>query len=176
MQASSGSALINEDGYAIVTASIAYQSNLPQNCTKNPLGQDILALNVISFSKLSYVWEYSVDGGGNDTKLKPWLDPTNTSTLIAKTVTTECKPVSGGSVSIESLDNIEGQIHIFPNPSTNGKVTIGFNLTEKINYLKPKVIDINGRVIQSGTFPSVQTSNIQNYLSSHASRMGACSV
>lgn len=167
MQGTSGSGLFNPAGEVIGSASVASPGG-PASCNVDGNGSPIKVMNYILFSKMSYVWEYTGDGGAANSQLKPWLDPNNTGRKTVSAVTSECKPLSGGSTSINKVSISDDQVNIFPNPSINGKVTFGFNLLEKLENLSIQVIDIHGKVLQSGSLASVQTNNYELDLSGFA--------
>jgi hypothetical protein len=133
---SSGSGLSNGDGKIIGIASTANNPLAdcgPTNLTPNN-AQKTFFLSV-KYGKFSSTWENDADPSK---QLKAWLDPTNTGAITTNTLTSSCKPVAGG-VSINNIDaDFNNSINIYPNPSTNGHVTVQLNMKEAAKV----VIDI----------------------------------
>ncbi|OJU77740.1 MAG: hypothetical protein BGO09_03140 [Bacteroidetes bacterium 47-18] len=170
-QGSSGSGLFEGSGQLIGIASVAGAMDMPQSCNINGRGQSTDALNYIYFSKLSYNWNYAVDGNVNNAKLKPWLDPNNTGNLVVNTVTTECQPLSGSVGITNTPEDLSRYIHIFPNPTTDGHLKIAFNLAEATSGLQMEIIDVLGRVVKTAAIPTLQDQMVDVDLSNVANGM-----
>lgn len=146
---SSGSGLFDGDGYLIGVASVAGPDGLAANCTKNAAGQTVNGTaNVVLYSKFSYDWDYTVDGSANNRKLKPWLDPANTGAVTLNPVKSNCTAIDGGTGITIRNNQLDEAINLYPNPSTNGKVTVQFNLKDASD-LHIELYDISGKQIKT---------------------------
>ena len=171
-QGSSGSALFDGDGRVIGVASVAGAGQgVPANCNLDALGNNVAAStsNTVLYSKLSYDWNYSIDGSANSSKLKPWLDPGNTGVTTTNTVKSTCAPLSGGT-AITNNNKLDEGIALFPNPSTTGKVTLKINLSEATD-LYMELYDISGKKINSYNLKKVSSGAFSLDLSQYANGM-----
>lgn len=159
-QGSSGSALFDGDGRVIGVASVAaIGQNVPSNCNVSATGQNVAqsTSGMPLYSKLSYIWDYSIDGAATNRKLNPWLNPNNSNALTVNTVKSDCSPISGSGTGISINNNkLDQSLHVFPNPSSNGKITLQFNLSE-VADLSFELFDISGRKLKT-----IATKNVQH--------------
>ena len=154
---SSGSSLFDGDGRVIGIASIAGEYQVNPACKISYNGDpNVFAMNAIYYSKLSYVWNYSVDGGAPNSKLQPWLDPSNSATTL-NAVNSDCTPITNTSITNINTE-LDDAIAIYPNPSTSGNVTLQINLNEKVN-LSIQVIDVTGKAIKNFRLENVTAKN-----------------
>ncbi|HTO14233.1 MAG TPA: T9SS type A sorting domain-containing protein [Edaphocola sp.] len=164
---SSGSGLFNENGYFIGIASVAGEQNPPAGCKVNSSGQQAFAMDVVFYQKLSHAWDYSSNGQNANRKLKPWLDPNNTNTNSLNSVSSNCSPLNtGGGVSINNINkDLESQLNIFPNPSTDGIFNLQYNLSEATD-LDIQIIDVTGRTLSTKSIKQaksgISTINLDN--------------
>ena len=166
---SSGSALFDGEGRVIGIASIAGATNaVPNSCKLNAHGDTVQALNRVYYSKLSYGWNYTVDGNAATSQLQPWLDPSNSATTI-NPVNSDCSAIS--TTSITNVDaNLDRSIAIYPNPSQDGMVKVQMNFVEPTD-LYVQVIDVTGAVKKSVNIATVTNSNVEINLSTLPSGM-----
>jgi len=168
---SSGSALFDGDGRVIGIASVAGPFGLDESCKVNAAGDPADGTaNFVMYSKMSYDWDYSVDGSAANRKLKPWLDPANTGTITLNAVKSDCSALDGGTgitVADKSLDNA---VSIYPNPVTGNNATIRFNLAEAAD-ITVELFDITGKRLQHHTLQNVRTGNYGIDLSGFAAGM-----
>lgn len=145
---SSGSGLFDGDGRLIGIASVAsLRGNADDSCFFNSNGGEVLPMDLIWYDKLSHGWEYTANGPDNNRRLKPWLDPANTGAMTIDPLTSPCDQVA---TSVNVLrDALTDAVSVFPNPSTNGKVTLQYNL-ERSADLSISVLDVTGRTVFSG--------------------------
>lgn len=172
-EGSSGSALFDGDGRVIGVASVAAAGQgVPANCNLDALGNDVSGTtsNTVLYSKLSYDWDYNVDGSADNTKLKPWLDPANTGVTTMNTVKSTCAPLSGSGTAISTRNSLDDGITVFPNPVTNGKVTLQLNLQEPA-VVRIDMIDISGRKVNSYQLPKTNNGSFVLDLSGQAEGM-----
>ncbi len=171
-QGSSGSALFDGDGRVIGVASVAGAGQgVPANCNLDALGNNVAAStsNTVLYSKLSYDWDYNVDGSTNSSKLKPWLDPANTGATTTNTVKSTCAPLSG-STAITNSNKLDDGIALFPNPSSTGKVTLKLNLNEATD-LYMDLYDVTGKKVNSYSLKKVSSGSFGLDLSQYANGM-----
>ncbi len=158
-QGSSGSALFDGDGRVIGVASVAaIGQNVPSGCNVSVTGQDVSqsTSGLPLYSKLSYIWDYSIDGAATNRKLNPWLNPNNANVLTVNAVKSNCSPINGSGTGITVNNNkLDQSLRVFPNPSSNGKVTLQFNLSE-VADLSFELYDISGRKLNTFTTQKVQ--------------------
>src|SRR5690606_32356625 len=172
-QGSSGSGLFNANGRLIGIASVAGNiGNIAPGCDINAQGTEAQAMDYIYYSRLSYDWDYSLDGDDASRKLKPWLDPTNSGVTILSSVKSDCSNAVPPVVSVETLghDDLSGSLSIYPNPVSNGIVEMTFNLKEK-SPVTISVVDINGKVVHSSKIAAVKSGQYQLDVSSISSGM-----
>jgi hypothetical protein len=143
-QGSSGSSLFDKDGYTIGIASVAGDPD--NNCAVNSKGGQAFYMKYAAFSKLSYDWDYSVDGDSAYRKLKPWLDPINTGAITLNPVKANCDVPTTGVTNVKGKD-LNGSINVYPNPSTTGTVNIAFNFAEQQD-IKLEVYSITGALLK----------------------------
>jgi lysyl endopeptidase len=117
------------------------------NCDDKPFGTN----NV--YSKISYAWENEFDQtafpehAGASSTLRPWLDPLGYNNLTLGATKSDCSDMSLG---INNWNNVLDQsVVVYPNPSTNGKVTLKFNFSEMTTSMKIDIINVTGAVMQS---------------------------
>jgi hypothetical protein len=152
---SSGSGLFDGDGYLIGIASIAGQAFAPASCTVNAEGDAADAYDYAAYSKFAFDWDYSLDGPGNNRKLKPWLDPTNSGVLKLNPVKSNCTSLSGTGITTtnNALDN---SISIYPNPSTSGTVNVKLNLASEAD-LTMDLYDVTGKKLNSYALKNIRS-------------------
>lgn len=160
-QGSSGSGLFDGNGRLIGIASVAGDPD--PICDINGKGESASFLKYVAYSKLSYDWDYSLDGQNNYRKLKPWLDPANTGAMTMDAVKSDCSDLNPNGITITE-NNFDNSISIYPNPSTNGSVNARINL-ENASDLTVSVYDITGRIQTSFQLQKVKTGNFKFDLS-----------
>jgi len=167
---SSGSALFDGDGRVIGIASVAGPDGLAEECKKNAAGETVDGTaNVVMYSKLSYDWNYSIDGSDDKRKLKPWLDNGNTGATTLNAVKSDCSAIDGTGITIadRSLDNAIG---IYPNPVSGNNATLQFNLTEKAD-INVELFDISGKRLKSYMLKGVRSGSYSIDLNGYAAGM-----
>jgi len=145
-QGTSGSGLFDPEGRLIGIASVAGAA--ASSCNISGKGEEAKFFKYIAYSKLSLAWDYSLDGTGDNRKLKPWLDPLNSGVLTADPLRSNCtSPASGISgPAIASLDHL---ISTYPNPSRDGIVTIYVHTGAPVN-ITAELYDLAGKKL--GTY------------------------
>ncbi|KAA5536430.1 T9SS type A sorting domain-containing protein [Taibaiella lutea] len=143
-QGSSGSSLFDKDGYTIGIASVAGDPD--NNCAINSKGGQAFYMKYAAFSKISYDWDYSIDGDSAYRKLKPWLDPVNTGAITLNPVKANCNVPATGVTQAKGKD-LNGSINIYPNPNTTGIVNIAFNFAEQRN-IQLEIYSITGTLLK----------------------------
>ncbi|RYD98457.1 MAG: T9SS type A sorting domain-containing protein [Sphingobacteriales bacterium] len=153
---SSGSSLLDKDGYVIGIASVAYDPK--PACNTNPNGEPALFMTGAAWSKLSYAWDYDMDGPDNFRKLQPWLDPANTGVVTLDPVQSNCEttPTHIETVGKSELANA---LLVYPNPSSTGHFTINMNF-KTYRDLQIEIIDISGTRVAGYTFKRLKQENI----------------
>lgn len=157
-QGSSGSGLFNGEGRVIGVASVAAPGQgVPASCmTTAKGGTDESTAKIVLYSKLSNVWDYSVDGNNNTSKLKPWLDPAGSNVKTLNIVKSDCSPVSTTPTGIHiDQDKLDQSISVYPTPSYTGNVQVRFNLAETTD-LQMELYDVSGRKIKDYTLQKVR--------------------
>src|SRR5690606_36494157 len=130
--------------HLIGIASVAGENTAPPAaCKLNAGGNEVYAMDLVAYSKLSRVWDYTTDGNEDSKKLKPWLDPGNTGSMQIGANTSSC---TQGNPIIEVESNIDEEVSIYPNPVTNGQLTIQFNLKHESD-LQVELLDVSGRSV-----------------------------
>ncbi len=143
---SSGSGLVNGEGRLIGMASVAaITNNVPDSCFLNSTGEDVYAMYIIWYDKLSHGWEYTVDGTAANRRVQPWLDPANTGVTTLDPLTSACEPIQATSINKISSE-LDANITVFPNPSYDGNVRLQYNLKAAAD-LKIAVLDVSGRTV-----------------------------
>lgn len=143
---SSGSGLFDGDGRLIGMASVAsITENVEDSCFFNSGGDDVYAMDIIWYDKLSHAWEYSVDGTAANRRVQPWLDPANTGVTTLDPVTSACAPIQATSINKISSE-LDANITVFPNPSYDGNLRLQYNLKAATD-LKIAVLDVSGRTV-----------------------------
>ncbi len=143
---SSGSGLFDFDGRLIGVASVASITNqVPNNCFVNSANQEVYAMDVIWYDKLSHGWDYAVDGNATNRKISPWLDPANTGATSINAVTSSCTPLGTTSVNVYN-DDLDAMIAVHPNPSSDGTVYMQYNFRNATDF-NVEVVDIAGRKV-----------------------------
>lgn len=147
---SSGSGLFDGEGRLIGMASVASITNdVEDSCFFNRGGDDVYAMDLIWYDKLSHAWEYSVDGTADNRRVKPWLDPANTGVTTLDPVTSACAPIQSTSVNKISSE-LDAAITVFPNPSYDGHVSLQYNLKSATD-LQIAVLDVTGRNVYNNS-------------------------
>ncbi|OJV52347.1 MAG: hypothetical protein BGO31_05825 [Bacteroidetes bacterium 43-16] len=143
---SSGSGLFDGDGRLIGIASTAGTTfDVPVECSVNHRGQDVYAMDIVWYYKLWHGWEFSLHGTDSKRRLQPWLDPANTGVTTINSVTSSCEAIS--EIGIKNASNsLYEAVAIYPNPSTDGKVYLQYNLKEAEN-LDITVYDLSGNIV-----------------------------
>lgn len=171
-EGSSGSALFDGDGRIIgVASTAAVGQGVSASCSLDALGNNITGStsNIVLYSKLSYDWDYNVDGTADNRKLKPWLDPANTGATTINTVKSTCAPLSGGT-AITNHNRLDEGIAVFPNPSNTGRITLKLNLVEPAD-IRIDLFDISGKKINSYSLGKANTGSFALDLSSYTNGM-----
>ncbi len=153
---SSGSGLFDADGYVVGVASVA---DAPKpGCNTSANGAPALFFTNVSYSKLSYAWNYGVDGPGDFRKLKPWLDPINTGAVTLDPVKSNCEsaPTNIGVINTNELNDA---LFIYPNPSSSGKFTATVNFKNP-RALQVEIIDVSGARVAGYTFKKLKQEKI----------------
>jgi len=147
---SSGSGLFDGEGRLIGMASVASITNdVEDSCFFNRGGDDVYAMDLIWYDKLSHAWEYSVDGTADNRRVKPWLDPANTGVTTLDPVTSACAPIQSTLVNKISSE-LDAAITVFPNPSYDGHVSLQYNLKAATD-LQISVLDVTGRNVYNSS-------------------------
>lgn len=147
---SSGSGLFDGDGRLIGIASVAsITENVEDSCFFNRNGDEVYAMDIIWYDKLSHAWEYSVDGTADNRRVKPWLDPGNTGVTTLDPVTSACEPLQTTAINTISSE-LDANITVFPNPSYDGNVRLQYNLKAAVD-LKIVVLDVSGRAVYNSS-------------------------
>lgn len=116
---------------------------------------------IAEYSKISYGWENAFDQttfpafAGSSSRLKDWLDPINSG---LKTFITSPANCSNLTVGIDENNILDNSLMIYPNPSTNGKITMKFNLPQSME-IKVKVYNVLGSLVKDITFKGVHSGN-----------------
>ncbi|AOM80094.1 hypothetical protein BFS30_24785 [Pedobacter steynii] len=167
---SSGSGLFDGKGRQIGVLTGGNPSNLvPVVCEVNGKGDPIDVNDIVFYSKFSFIWDYSVDGNNPRRKLKPWLDPGNTGTIMIDALHSNCTSIGGTMIpSVE--DDLANSISISPNPTSNGKVIARFNLKQAMD-LTVELYDITGKKQQSAKLNKVKSGSHSFDLSDYANGM-----
>lgn len=143
---SSGSGLFDGEGRLIGIASTAGPTpEVPQNCFVNLRGEEVPAMDIVFYYKLWHGWEFTLHGTDNNRRLKPWLDPANTGATTINTVTSSCAAMTE-TVIKNNYNSLDGAVAIYPNPSTDGKTYLQYNLKEAEN-LEITVYDLRGSIV-----------------------------
>jgi len=167
-QGSSGSGLFNDNGKLIGIASVAGNlGGIPTGCDMNSQGSDAQAMDFAYYSRLSYDWDYNLDGDDANRKLKPWLDPTHSGVTSLGPVKSNCSNAVPPVVSIETIssDDLSNNLSIYPNPVSNGIVEMIFNLKEA-SPVTIFVVDINGKIVLTRNLSSLKSGQFQMDVSS----------
>ncbi|PSK95044.1 T9SS type A sorting domain-containing protein [Taibaiella chishuiensis] len=141
---SSGSGFFDGDGNLIgIASTAAILNDMP--CGVNAHNQQVDYFRRVNYSKLAFDWDYSVDGPNPKRKLKPWLDPANTGVVTLNGVKSNCTALEGSGTAIRNdATQLSDAISVYPNPSTNGKVTAQINLKEATD-LSADIYAITGK-------------------------------
>lgn len=154
---SSGSGLFDGEGYLIGIASTAGEMNPPASCQVSGNGTEVAAMSRVNYQKLWHAWEYTVDGTGDNRRVKPWLDPVNSGVMQLGAVTAQCTAIPDAPVAIHNAGNdLDNAIELYPNPSADGKFSIQYNLKQQAT-LQVDLMDINGRVIKTQKLPNIKS-------------------
>ncbi len=167
---SSGSGFFDGDGYLIgIASTAAIMTDMP--CGENKFGDQVDYFRRVNYSRLSFDWDYTIDGTNPKRKLKPWLDPANTGVLTLKGVKSDCSALEGSGTSIRNTTTQLGDaIGVYPNPSTNGKVTAQINLQETA-MLSADIYDVTGKKQQHINLGNVKSGAFNFDLSRYANGM-----
>lgn len=165
---SSGSGLFDGEGRLIGIASTAGSTaEVPQECFVDHRGQGVLAMDIVFYYKLWHGWEFALHGTDNNRRLKPWLDPANTGATTINSVSSSCEGMTEISIK-NTYNSLDEAVAIYPNPSTDGKVSLQYNLKEAEN-LDITVYDFRGSVVLTSkivkALNGVKTLNLENVAS-----------
>lgn len=127
-QGSSGSPLFNQNKFIIGDL-----SNGSSSCDQ-PYGKDY-------YGKLSYSWTNN-NNSNNSKKLKPWLDPDNTGTLVLPGMT------FNGTIDVSNYTSESRIFNVIPNPTT-GNITIQGSFGEANSGIY-NVYDAMGKLVRTG--------------------------
>lgn len=153
---SSGSGLFDGDGYLIGIASVAGPDGLSPACTLTAAGQPATGTaNFVAYSKFAYDWDYTIDGTGNNRKLKPWLDPANTGVVKLGPVKSNCSAVDGGTGITQNATSLDNAITVYPNPSVTGLVQVKLNLAAAAD-ITMELYDVTGKKVNTYTLNKVR--------------------
>lgn len=167
---SSGSGLFDGNGYLIGQLSVGGDYNTPASCVNNAAGEATGVGDYVEYSKFAYVWDYAIDGTATNRKLKPWLDPAGTNAVTISPVTSSCQAISGPS-SINKVNNeLSDNISIYPNPNTDGLLTVQYNL-DAGKSLMISVYDVTGKIVYESSVHKVQNGTSKLDLQSLSSGM-----
>lgn len=169
-QGSSGSALFDADGRQIGIASFA-PIGISGACAVNSKGASVADRTsaTLYYSKMSYIWDYSVDGPAAIRKLKPWLDPANSNAVTVDAVKSNCSPLGGGTGITIDKGNLDQSVDVYPNPS-QGLTHVQVNLKEAAN-LNLALYDISGRKLRDYNMGTVRKANFSLDLSGYPDGM-----
>lgn len=167
---SSGSGLFDGDGYLIGDLSAGLYSNPDDTaCNRNVAGQHAMSNDVAFYSRFSKAWEYTEEGTAANRRLKPWLDPAGTNAVTINPVTASCTGI--GTTSLHKTDDdLADNIQIFPNPSSDGIVSVRYNLGSS-QELSVAVADLTGQIVFTTKLGKVQSGTGQLNLGALASGM-----
>lgn len=144
---SSGSGLFDIEGRLVGDLS----GGTPSGCNNDPafanFGKEGL------YSKISYNWDNAYDqanhprpaGQEKQSRLKDWLDPSNTGMMKLNSLHPDCAPLTGIHQMSEELGN---NIEIFPTPSTNGILYAKTKFSKPTN-LKVEIYNAIGRIVKT---------------------------
>lgn len=172
-QGSSGSALFDGDGRVIGIASVAaVGQNVPANCNVSVTGQNVAGSTsgMPLYSKLSYVWDYNIDGANNNRKLSPWLNPNNANVLTVNAVKSNCSPISGSGTGITINNKLDQSVNVFPNPSNTGKINLQINLSEPSDLVF-EIYDISGRKLNTYNVKNMKQGSLSLDLGAYTNGM-----
>jgi len=149
---SSGSGLFDVDGLLI--GDLSGGQNLGGVCGPE------FGLNAL-YSKISYGWENEFDQttfpqyAGAQSRLKDWLDPTNTGATKLPPTKSDCSDFY--FVGVESLQaELAQSINLYPNPSNTGIIRAQFNLTKNLP-VSVSVYNALGKLVKQ--FDSINAMN-----------------
>lgn len=142
---SSGSGLFDVDGRIIGDLSGGSSAGCNGDPRYSEYGTEGL------YSKISYNWENDFDqanhprpaGQESQSRLKDWLDPSNTGALTLNAVKPDCTPTGIHDMSQEMGDNID----IYPSPSSTGIIHAKTKLTKPTN-LKVAIYNAVGQLVK----------------------------
>lgn len=127
---SSGSGLFDVDGLLVGDLSGGPAST--GGCA--PMGYNSL------YSKLGYAWENAFDQtnfpqyAGAQSRLKDWLDPTNTGRIKLPSTKSDCSDFNQVGVS-ELEEKLNNSVAFYPNPSTTGIVNAQLNFADQTDLV-----------------------------------------
>lgn len=144
---SSGSGLFDVDGRLVGDLSGGSSSGCQNNPAFSDFGKEGL------YSKISYNWDNDYDqsnhprpaGQEKQSRLKDWLDPSNTGMMKLNSLTPDCKPLAGIHQMSEEMGN---NIEIFPTPSTTGVIHAKTNFNTPTN-MSVAVYNSLGRIVKT---------------------------
>ncbi len=161
---SSGSGLFDGDGRLIGIASVAsFSEHVADSCFFNKHADDVYPMDLLWYDKLSHGWEYTVNGTADNRRVKPWLDPLNTGVATLDPLTSSCTQITGTSIHKLSSE-LDANIAVFPNPSTNGNIQLQYNLKHATD-LHITVLDVTGKTVYSGNISNAGSGNKELNLS-----------
>lgn len=156
-QGSSGSGLFEKNGLLI--GDLSGGPDGTGSCA--PMG------TISDYSKISYAWDNAFDQtnfptyAGAPSRLKDWLDPTNSDVMTLGTVAADCT----GMVGIDNVEMLDNSIAVYPNPVTNGILNIAVNLPKQAD-IKVRVYNVLGSVVKEYTMSKVSSGKFTTDLSS----------
>jgi len=153
---SSGSSLLDKDGYVVGIASVAYDDK--PACNMSPNGEPALFMTGAGYSKLSYAWDYEVDGASNFRKLKPWLDPANTGAISLDAVKSNCT-AAPTNIRANSKNELNDALLLYPNPSSTGTFNADVNFSSNTE-VRVAIIDLSGSQVATYTFNRLKQGSI----------------
>lgn len=143
---SSGSGLFDGNGLLIGIASFA-GGPVQDSCRFNALNEEVWTIHGILYQKLSYSWDYMPQETAANRLLKHWLDPLNTGVTQLDALSGCISTSTGTPSNLEKgNDELGAALSVFPNPSTDGRISLQYNL-KKTEQLQVTVIDLNGKIV-----------------------------
>ena len=89
------------------------------------------------YGKVSYHW--TSDGSANNQRLKPWLDPSSTGTLVQDGSSNPCN-----FVGITEVKKVSSSITLYPNPTTD---KLSVDLTSQEGKVTIEIYDMTGKLV-----------------------------
>lgn len=101
------------------------------------------------YSKISYGWENTWEQGkfppytGAVSRLKDWLDPAGTNQAVFFGTDANCT-----TVDVKEHENLSESVSVYPNPVTDGRLNVRFNLP-RVTPITINVVDVLGKTVHS---------------------------